>query len=122
MNPGQQPTARMSRAEVDIRAAHARGRGLQLYTPRRGTSPWTRLNRERAAEMERRGLMTDAGRDAIAAAKATGWWTISDQVEDLVEPAELAAALDREPLARANWDAFPPSARKQMLLSSDVSS
>jgi uncharacterized protein YdeI (YjbR/CyaY-like superfamily) len=90
-------------------------RGLQLYTPRRGKSQWTRLNRQRAADMEQRGLMTDAGRDAIAAAQANGWWTISDQVEDLIEPADLTAALDGDPRARATWDAFPPSARKMML-------
>jgi uncharacterized protein YdeI (YjbR/CyaY-like superfamily) len=65
--------------------------------------------------MERRGLMTDAGRAAIDAAKANGWWTISDQVEDLEEPADLATSLDQHPQARANWDRFPPSARRQML-------
>jgi uncharacterized protein YdeI (YjbR/CyaY-like superfamily) len=90
-------------------------RGLQLYTPRRAKSSWTRLNRQRAAEMEERGLMTDAGRQAIAAAKASGWWTILDSVEDLVEPAALTAALDADPRARENWNGFPPSARKQML-------
>ena len=90
-------------------------RSLQLFTPRRPKSSWTRLNRERAADMEVRGLMTDAGRHAIAAAKANGWWTIADQVEDLEEPADLTAALDRDPQARSNWDGFPPSARKQML-------
>ena len=90
-------------------------RGLQLYTRRKGKSSWTRLNRQRAADMEQRGLMTDAGRLAIAAAKATGWWTILDTVEDLEEPAELTAALDLDPVARAAWDGFPPSARKQML-------
>lgn len=90
-------------------------RGLQLITPRRAKSPWSRLNRQRAAEMERRGLMTDAGRAAMDAAKANGWWTISDQVEDLEEPADLATSLDQHPPARANWDSFPPSTRKQML-------
>ncbi|MGG7099835.1 YdeI/OmpD-associated family protein [Rhodococcus sp. 24CO] len=90
-------------------------RGLQLFTPRRPKSSWTRLNRERAADMEARGLMTDLGLHAIAAAKANGWWTISDQVEDLEEPSDLKAALDRDPRARSNWDGFPPSARKQML-------
>ena len=90
-------------------------RGFQLYTPRRGKSSWTRLNRRRAADMEERGLMTDAGRRAIAAAKANGWWTILDSVEDLEDPPDLRAALDSEPLARAHWDGFPPSARKQML-------
>lgn len=90
-------------------------RGLQLFTPRRAKSQWTRLNRQRAAEIEDRGLMTDAGRRAIATAKANGWWTISDQVEDLEEPPDLQAALSHEPGARAAWDGFPPSARKQML-------
>ncbi|WP_415976465.1 YdeI/OmpD-associated family protein [Rhodococcus sp. 077-4] len=90
-------------------------RGLQLFTPRRPKSQWTRLNRDRAADMDERGLMTDAGRRAITAAKSNGWWTISDQVEDLVEPLELETALDRNPQARSHWDSFPPSARKQML-------
>lgn len=90
-------------------------RSLQLFTPRRPKSQWTRLNRKRAADMEDRGLMTDAGRRAIAAAKSNGWWTISDQVEDLEEPPELATALDANPQARSNWDGWPPSARKQML-------
>ena len=90
-------------------------RGLQLYTPRRGKSAWTRLNRERAADMEARGLMAAAGRDAIAVARANGWWTISEQVEDLIDPPDLIAALDRFTGARAAWNAFPPSARKQML-------
>lgn len=90
-------------------------RGLQLYTPRRAKSAWTRLNRERAADMEEQGLMTDAGRRAIAAAKANGWLTIADQVEDLEEPADLGAALDLDPRARATWDGFPPSAKKMML-------
>ena len=90
-------------------------RGLQLFTPRRPKSPWTRLNRERAADMEQRGLMTDAGRQVIAVARSNGWWTISDSVEDLEEPPDLKSALDRDPPARSNWDGFPPSTRKQML-------
>ena len=38
-----------------------------------------------------------------------------DSVEDLVEPDDLAAALDADPAARAAWDATSPSARKQQL-------
>lgn len=90
-------------------------RGLQLITPRKAKSPWSRLNRQRAADMEERGLMTDAGRAAIETAKANGWWTISDPVEDLQEPADLTTALDRDAQARTNWNTFPASARKQML-------
>jgi uncharacterized protein YdeI (YjbR/CyaY-like superfamily) len=90
-------------------------RGLQLFTPRKAKSTWTRLNRSRAADMETRGLMTGAGREAIAVARGNGYWTILDPVEDLIEPDILAGALDRSPKARQQWDAFPPSARKAML-------
>lgn len=90
-------------------------RGLQLMTPRKPKSSWTRLNRQRVADMEAAGLMSDAGRAAVEVAKANGYWTIYESVEDLIEPEELAAALDAVPAAREHWDAFPPSARKQML-------
>lgn len=90
-------------------------RGLQLMTPRKPKSSWTRLNRQRVADMEAAGLMSDAGRAAVEVARANGYWTIYESVEDLIEPEELAAALDAVPAAREHWDAFPPSARKQML-------
>jgi uncharacterized protein YdeI (YjbR/CyaY-like superfamily) len=90
-------------------------RGLQLMTPRKPKSTWTRLNRQRVASMEEAGLMTDAGRRAVEVARQNGWWTIYEPVEDLLEPADLAAALDADPRARAHWDGFPPSARKATL-------
>jgi len=90
-------------------------RALQLMTPRKPRSGWTRLNRQRVADLEAQARMTDAGRRAVEVAKANGWWTIYDSVEDLIEPDDLAAALDATPEARKAWDGFPPSARKQML-------
>lgn len=90
-------------------------RALQLMTPQKAKSGWTRLNRQRVAAMEAAGRMTDAGRAVVEGARANGWWTRYDSVEDLIEPPELQAALDASPSARAAWDGFPPSARKQML-------
>jgi uncharacterized protein YdeI (YjbR/CyaY-like superfamily) len=90
-------------------------RALQLMTPRRPKSAWTRLNRKRVADLEAQGRMTDAGRRVVETAKANGYWTIYDSVDDLVEPDDLADALDAVPAARTAWNAFPPSARKQML-------
>jgi hypothetical protein len=49
--------------------------------------------------MEERGLMTDAGRAAIDVAKANGWWTIADQVEDLEEPADLTKSIHPKQIA-----------------------
>jgi uncharacterized protein YdeI (YjbR/CyaY-like superfamily) len=90
-------------------------RALQLVTPRRPRSTWARTNKERVARLEAEGRIGPRGRRAIEVAKANGWWTLLEDVEALVEPAELADALDAVPAARRAWDGFPPSARKQML-------
>ncbi len=90
-------------------------RGLQLSTPRKAKSPWSRLNRRRVNEQDAAGQMTDAGWRAVQMAKANGWWTIADDVEDLIVPADLALALDAVPAAREAWDGFNASPRKQML-------
>jgi uncharacterized protein YdeI (YjbR/CyaY-like superfamily) len=90
-------------------------RGMQLVTPRRPRSTWARTNKERVARLEAEGRIGPRGQRAIEVAKANGWWDLLDDVEALVEPADLSAALAADVAAREAWDGFPPSARKQML-------
>lgn len=59
--------------------------------------------------------MTEAGERVIALAEANGAWSMLDDVEDLIEPEDLQAALDATPMARQHWLAFPPSARRGIL-------
>jgi uncharacterized protein YdeI (YjbR/CyaY-like superfamily) len=82
------------------------------FTPRRANSPWAATNKRRVQRLEEEGRMHPAGRRAIEAAKRNGMWTVLDGPENLIEPPELTAALDADPAARANWDAFPASVRK----------
>lgn len=44
------------------------GRLAQRLSPRRKKSHWTELNKQRCQELEDRGLMTQAGRDALSSA------------------------------------------------------
>ncbi|HYI58638.1 MAG TPA: YdeI/OmpD-associated family protein [Microlunatus sp.] len=90
-------------------------RALQRWARRSPRSGWSRSNKIRLAELEPTGRIQPAGRAVIEAAKASGMWAVFDSVEDLIEPPELAAALDAVPQARLHWDGFPPSARKQGL-------
>lgn len=90
-------------------------RALQRWARRSPRSGWSRTNKVRIAELEPTGRIQPAGWAVIEAAKASGMWTVLDSVEDMIEPPELTAALDASPVARQNWDAFPPSARKQGL-------
>lgn len=41
------------------------GRLAQRLSPRRKRSHWTELNKQRCADLEQRGLMTAAGREAL---------------------------------------------------------
>ena len=90
-------------------------RGKQYYSPRKPRSPWSASNKARVARLIAEGRMTPAGLAAIEQAKANSIWEISDRVERLEIPDDLAAALAAHPPAAANFAAFPPTARKQML-------
>ena len=90
-------------------------RSARLMTPRKSTSRWSKANKARIADLEAQGLLAPAGEAAVAAARANGAWSALDDVEALVEPDDLAAALDAVPAARRSWDVFPPSARRGIL-------
>ncbi len=85
------------------------------FSPRRPGSGWSRPNKERVLRLEREGRMAEPGRAAIARAKRDGSWTLLDAVEDLIVPADLAAALEANTGSRDHWDAFSRSARRALL-------
>ena len=90
-------------------------RSLQWFAPRRSRSGWARSNKERVERLIAAGQMLPAGLAAIEEAKRNGTWTLLDDVENLVVPADLAAALDADPVARKHWDAFSRSPRRAIL-------
>lgn len=85
------------------------------FTRRKKGSGWAGTNKARVEQLEAAGLMAPAGRAMIEAAHADGSWTLLDDVEKLVVPADLAAAFDAHPGSRQQWDAFPPSVRRAHL-------
>ena len=89
---------------------------VQLFTPRSKNSNWTRLNKQRVAQLEELGKMTDSGRRKVQEAKQNGMWELAEQIEDLVEPPALRDALDEVPKARKHWDKFSTSCKKQTLI------
>lgn len=86
-----------------------------LFTPRKRGSEWSRTNKARVERLTAAGSMAAPGLAAVAAAKADGSWTSLDDVEDLVEPADLAAALDADADVRRRFHALPGSQRKMAI-------
>jgi uncharacterized protein YdeI (YjbR/CyaY-like superfamily) len=87
------------------------GRTMQLISPRRHQR-WTASYRARAARLVAEGRMAPPGLAAMAAAQAAGTWEADPEVDALVMPDDLSAALGE---AVAVFDAFPPSHRRNVL-------
>lgn len=90
-------------------------RYLQLITPRKPKSVWSKVNKGYIEELEREGLLMPAGIAKIEAAKANGSWTALDAVEALTIPDDLAAALVANPAAQATFATYSPSTLKLAL-------
>lgn len=87
----------------------------QLMTPRKRGSAWAASNKERVARLAALGLLAPAGRVAVEAAQADGSWALLDEVDALIVPADLAAALAENEVAGSAFAALPPSRRRQIL-------
>lgn len=85
---------------------------LQRFTPRRARSKWSRLNRDKVAELTRQGRMKPAGLAQVELAKADGRWEAAYASPANVEvPADLQAALDASPKAAEFWAGLSKSNR-----------
>ena len=90
-------------------------RYVQLFTPRKPKSTWSRSNKVRVERLLAQGLMAPAGLASIELAKTNGSWESLDAVEAFVMPDDLATALAGVPGAAEKFAAFSPSARKAYL-------
>ena len=90
-------------------------RSMLYFAPRKARSGWSRPNKERVARLSTAGLMRPAGLAVVAAAQADGSWSLLDDVENLVVPDDLRAALDAHEGAASHWEAFPRSAKRGIL-------
>lgn len=85
------------------------------FSPRKAESRWSATNRKRAARMEKAGLMTEAGRKAIRAAKRKGTWHSTPPKVDLALPPELAARLEQDTTAAEFFASLAPSYQQQFI-------
>ncbi len=90
-------------------------RYMQLFTPRKPRSGWSRINKVRVEDLATRGLMTSAGLEKVDAARKDGSWAALDAIEALELPAELKKAFASNRKARENFAAFSPFSQKMYL-------
>ena len=89
-------------------------RTMQLLAPRR-VQHWSGTYKDRAARLIEEGRMAAPGLAAIEASKANGLWSFMDDVDALIVPEDLQAALAAQPPAAEHFAAFSPSSTRNIL-------
>ncbi len=89
---------------------------LQRYTPRGPRSLWSQINRDKVLALIENGRMQPAGLAAIEQAKANGRWDAAYAgSKTITVPADLQAALDANPEAKAFFATLSGSNRYAIL-------
>lgn len=76
---------------------------LQRYTPRGKKSVWSKVNVENVARLVAEGRMQPSGLAQVEAAKADGRWERAYRMKETEPPAELVAAIEASPKAKAMY-------------------
>lgn len=87
----------------------------QFFAPRNPKSNWSKVNKAKVARLIKEGRVAPSGYAVIEEAKKNGAWNALDEVDNLVVPEDLQAALVQVPEAQRYFDAFPPSSKKTIL-------
>lgn len=90
-------------------------RTMLRFSPRNPQSAWSKVNKEKVARLLQEKRMQPAGLAAVKIAKENGNWSFLDDVDQLLKPGDLEAALAATPNAKENFDAFPRSSQRGIL-------
>lgn len=90
-------------------------RYMQVFSPRKPKSLWSKLNKRRVEQLIQNGLMTAAGLEKIEAAKRDSSWSTLDAIEDLQLSADFMEALDSNKTASDNFMAFSTSSKQNIV-------
>ena len=88
---------------------------MQMFTPRKPKSAWSRLNKDRVKRLLAEGRMTAAALAVVKAAKASGGWNANEHAEQLIIPPDLERAIRANPQASRNWASYTDSRRRGVL-------
>jgi len=88
---------------------------MQFFSKRKEKSVWSKVNKEKIQRLIEAGLMTQAGYDIIETAKQNGSWTILDDAEALVIPADLENEFQKRANAKKYFLSLSRSDKRNIL-------
>ena len=91
-------------------------RFMQFFGKRKAKSTWSKINKQKIEQLIAADLMSKAGLDSIEVAKQNGSWTMLDEVEELIIPADMEKAFKKKPKTKAFFLGLSRSERRRILL------
>ncbi len=89
---------------------------MQVFTPRKPKSVWSKLNKQYIEELIAEDLMTEFGIAKIEVAKQNNSWTSLDAIEALIVPEDLQEAFELNATAKKYFQLFSNTTKKNILL------
>jgi len=90
-------------------------RYMQFFSKRKPKSGWSKINKDKVEKLIEDGLMASAGFAVIETAKQNGSWSLLDEVENIVVPADLDEALADNPAAYEFFQTLSRSDKRNLL-------
>lgn len=88
---------------------------MQFFSKRKPKSNWSKINKEKVQQLIDNGKMTKIGYESIETAKQNGYWTILDEVEELIIPKDLEIVLEEHKGSKDYFLSLSKSTRKIIL-------
>ena len=88
---------------------------MRFFSRRKAKSVWSRINKQKVERLISAGLMTKKGIESIEVARENGSWTILDDAESLIIPADLETELGKKPNAKSYFMSLSKSDKKNIL-------
>jgi uncharacterized protein YdeI (YjbR/CyaY-like superfamily) len=87
----------------------------QFFTKRKPKSVWSKINKDKIDQLDKQGLIANAGYEIIEIAKQNGSWNFLDNVDALIIPEDLEVEFKNNPIANDYFISLSNSIKKQIL-------
>jgi len=88
---------------------------MQFFSKRKPKSNWSKINKEKVQQLIGNKRMTKAGYESVEIAKQNGYWTILDEIEEVIIPNDLEIAFEKHNGAKDYFLGLSKSTRKIIL-------
>lgn len=88
---------------------------MQFFSKRKPKSNWSKINKEKVQQLTDSKRMTKQGYESVEIAKQNGYWTILDEIEEVIIPDDLETAFKKHNGSKDYFLSLSKSTRKIIL-------